>query len=257
MAQALARSVVLVGVQNHGIAVPVNLLLTYDIRVVWRFAGQLPDTAVPAFAVLDADDAASFRLAAAGPLHHPHAGHPVSPVPATSPVWVTLWHDRTLRALLLISAALAGVGSLGNPLLTPLILARSGNDTSALGLVLTALGAGGVLGGLILTLWRTWRRLKRATVSGLILTALFGLLPLSLNIGLPGWVTGAFMLGLSVPLVSTSTMTLWQESTPDHLLLADGGGPSDFGAGGAADRTADQYAPRPIDYGIAWLPKCE
>lgn len=165
-------------------------------------------------------DAISFLLAAVTLLLLPRkqAGGQGQPaLRAAQSGWTPIWQDRTLRVLLLIGVALAAVGSLGNLLLTPLVLARSGNSSVALGLVLTALGTGGVVGGLALTLWRGARNLKGATVLGLLLVAGLGLLPLALNLGLPGWMAGAFMLGLSIPLVTTSTMTLWQERTPDEL----------------------------------------
>lgn len=150
---------------------------------------------------------AVLSLKALPPLPPQASGRPV-------PLRRALLAAPDLRRLLLITAALAAVGGAGMVLLTPLVLARSGGDPAALGVVLTALGLGGLLGSLPLLLARRPTRPQRLASGGLLLTALAGLLPLALAPGQPGWVGGALFLGLGSALVTASTMTLWQVLTP-------------------------------------------
>lgn len=151
---------------------------------------------------------------------------PARPAPAPQPVgasrqsggvWSVVTRQPALKSLLVTGFVLGGVGSLGNLLLTPLILSRTGHDSAALGLVLTTLGAGGVMGGFLLTTWRTLRRAWLASALGLLGVSLLGLLPMAVNLGLPTWLLGSFFLGFCLPLVNTTTMTLWQQLTPGEL----------------------------------------
>jgi MFS family permease len=58
-----------------------------------------------------------------------------------------------LLGLQLVFFTINFIGSLGFPLLTPMVLSRTGDNTVILGTVRSAFGAGGVVGGLLLSAW--------------------------------------------------------------------------------------------------------
>jgi MFS family permease len=60
-----------------------------------------------------------------------------------------IWQRPSLRGLLFILFAFSLAESFGYPLITPMILARTGGDEVTLGVVLSTLGIGGVIGGLV------------------------------------------------------------------------------------------------------------
>jgi predicted MFS family arabinose efflux permease len=125
-----------------------------------------------------------------------------------------IWQRPSLRGLLFILFAFSLAESFGYPLITPMILARTGGDEVTLGVVLSTLGVGGVIGGLVVTAWGGFRRKIDGVLMGLILTGLLGDALMGLGRGLPLWLVAAIGLEIFIPLVISSNNAIWQTKVP-------------------------------------------
>lgn len=116
-----------------------------------------------------------------------------------------------LLGLLLVFAGSSFIASLVGPLITPLILARSGGDTVTLGLVYSVFGEGWFVGGLLMTAWGGPRPRVHGVFSGLglLLSGLLGFSLLGLGQGLWVWLPAAFFPGFLTPIVGGSSLAIW------------------------------------------------
>lgn len=125
-----------------------------------------------------------------------------------------IWRRPSLRGLLAILFAFSLAETFGYPLITPMILARTGGDEVTLGVVLSTLGIGGVVGGLAVTVWGGFRRKIDGVLMGLILTGLLGDAIMGLGRSLPLWLVAAIGLEIFIPLVISSNDAIWQAKVP-------------------------------------------
>jgi MFS transporter, DHA3 family, macrolide efflux protein len=150
------------------------------------------------------------------------------PVSVDADVRVPLWRNsllgyqyimqrRGLLGLLLIVLAFSFAESLAFPLITPMILARTGGDEVILGTVRSLQGVGGVTGGLLLVVWGGPKRRIHGVLMGVILTGLLGDALMGLGRSLPVWIAAALGLELFIPLMLGSYHAIWQSKVKPHL----------------------------------------
>lgn len=94
-------------------------------------------------------------------------------------------------------------------LLTPMVLARSGQNELVLGTVLSAGSIGGVLGGIAITAWGGFKRRVHGVLLG---HALLGLVQLAMGLGQTPiiWIVAVFLDVALIPLINTSNQAIWQ-----------------------------------------------
>jgi MFS transporter, DHA3 family, macrolide efflux protein len=115
----------------------------------------------------------------------------------------------SLRALVLIGILLDFCLGLFYALRAPLVLARTGNDSIGLGLVLSLGSIGGLLSLAVLALWKTGNR-------QMLLSALFiaawgvGMVAFSFGRDIPVWALGTFFANLAGQLGMTLQRSIWQ-----------------------------------------------
>lgn len=119
-----------------------------------------------------------------------------------------------LRDLMLILFVFILSESFGYPLITPMILARTGGDEVTLGLVQSMLGIGGIVGSAVLTIWGGFKRRVSGVLVGLVLTGLLGDALMGLGRGLPVWLVAAIFIELFIPLAFSSYDSIWQVKIP-------------------------------------------
>lgn len=122
-----------------------------------------------------------------------------------------------LLGLLLVFAGSSFIASLVGPLITPLILARSGGDTVTLGLVYSVFGGGWFVGRLLMTAWGGPRPHVHGVFSGLLLSGLLGFSLLGLGQNLWMWLPAAFFPGFLTPIVGGSSLAIWQSKVAPDL----------------------------------------
>lgn len=115
-----------------------------------------------------------------------------------------------LLGLALFFLAFNLVATLGNTVIAPMILARSGNNSLALGTVQTMFGIGGVIGGISIAIWGG----PKFKIGGIILGAtagsLLGVAVVGLGQTVMFWALGAFVSALMFPLIGASSQAIWQ-----------------------------------------------
>ena len=108
-------------------------------------------------------------------------------------------------------------GSLCFPLIAPMILTKTGNDTIALGSVQSAAGAGGLIGGLILSAWGGPKKKVNGVLTGMMLSSLLGMMIFGLGEGMYAWMFGSFMNMFFIPLINGSNQAIWQSKIPPEM----------------------------------------
>jgi predicted MFS family arabinose efflux permease len=101
--------------------------------------------------------------------------------------------------------------------LSPMILARTDGDETALGIVRTAMGIGGILGGALIVAWKSPRRKARMY---LIFTGLSFLIcdaGMAVSGSVYGWAIAGFLAELTIPFIVSPYFALWQEIVPPDV----------------------------------------
>ena len=127
-----------------------------------------------------------------------------------------LAQNRGLLVLTFAFAALQFFGMLTVTLLAPMVLARTGGDEAAYGLVAAATGAGGIIGAALMSVLPPPKRFYVA-VGGGIMAGSVGFLALGLNSTIPGWMLSALFGFVFFPVVGAASAALKQRKTPLHI----------------------------------------
>jgi len=118
-------------------------------------------------------------------------------------------YDRPgLLALLLVFFGINLLAPFAFTLLAPMLLARTGNDATTLGIVQSAFGIGGLIGSIALSIWGGPKRRIHGILVGLILVT-FGVLLIGLGQGLFIWGFAAFFTMFFVPIINGSSQAIW------------------------------------------------
>lgn len=127
-----------------------------------------------------------------------------------------IWHRNSLRTLLLVTASFWFAHDLGGTVFSPMILARSDNNSQALGAISSAAGIGGVTGAIVLSAWGGTKRRVNGILIGFmgagIAKTIFGL-----GQSLTVWLPAQFCSSLNFPLLGSSQKALWMEAVPPEL----------------------------------------
>ena len=99
----------------------------------------------------------------------------------------------------------------------PMILAKTNQNSLIFGTVQTAGAIGVVLGGLIMSAWGGFKRRVHGVLLGWTYCGIVGTAILGLNYGLPLWITGMVLGGLSMPLINSSNQAIWQSKVAPDL----------------------------------------
>ena len=150
------------------------------------------------------------------------------PAPVEAATKSSLWEDSLfgfryilnrpgLLGLQLTFLFLNFTAGLCFPLMAPMILSRTGNNSLILGTVQSAFGFGGVAGGLLLAAWGGPERKVQGVLGGMALSCLFGYTVLGLGRGVGLWVAGGFLFMLFNPIINGSSQAIWQSKVPPEL----------------------------------------
>lgn len=123
----------------------------------------------------------------------------------------------SLLGLQLIFFASNLVATFGYTVLSPMILARTNNNTVTLGSVRSAAGLGGTSGGLFLSIWGGPKKRVNGVLLGMILTSLTGALLLGLGKSVYIWVIASFFSSFFLPLINGSNQAIWQSKVPPDI----------------------------------------
>lgn len=128
-----------------------------------------------------------------------------------------LLERKGLFGLLLSFTAFNFVVMVGIILLSPMVLARTGNNELALGTLRGAVGLGGILGGIFVSLWSG---LSQRKVHGILLALTLGSLSLTgLGLGshLLVWIVTAFLASFFLPIADALFGAINQAKIPPEI----------------------------------------
>ncbi|MCX6083894.1 MAG: MFS transporter [Caldiserica bacterium] len=128
-----------------------------------------------------------------------------------------IWEHRPLFDLQMVFFASNLVDSLCLTILPALLLARTGNNATALGSTQSAAALGGVVGGALLTAWGGPKRKVNGVLMGMVLASLFGTLVVGLGRSLPVWMAGSFLMVVILTVLNGSNQAIWQSKVPPAL----------------------------------------
>lgn len=98
----------------------------------------------------------------------------------------------------------------------PMLLARTGNNTTVLGIVESAFGVGGMVGSIALSLWGGPKHKVHGILGGITFVSL-GLMFIGLGHGLYTWSLAAFFCMLFIPIANGSSQAIWQAKVPPDV----------------------------------------
>lgn len=119
-----------------------------------------------------------------------------------------------LQLVFFFSNLFAGIGMV---VLAPMVLARTGQNSVALGSVESAAAVGMVIGGIAMSAWGGFKRRVHGVLLGMILTAIFTNVLLGLGSTTAIWIPVMFLGGLFIPLINGSNQAIWQAKVPPDL----------------------------------------
>lgn len=170
-----------------------------------------------------------------------------------------IYERKSLFALLLIFFCVNLLAPFAFTLLAPMILARTGNDATALGMVQSAIGIGGLVGGIVLSVWGGPKRRIHGILIGLTLVTM-GILLIGLGQTPFTWALAAFFTIFFVPIINGSSQAIWQSKVAPDVqgrvfaargMIAQIGAPASMLlAGSFADRVFEPL----MMPGGSWVP---
>ncbi len=161
-----------------------------------------------------------------------------------------IYKRKSLLALLIIFFFVNLLAPFAFILLAPMILARTGDDAAALGIVQSAIGIGGLAGGIMLGIWGGPKRKIHGILMGLTLVTM-GMLLIGLGQTPLFWAPAAFFTIFFVPIINGSSQAIWQSKVAPDVqgrvfaargMIAQVGAPvSMLLAGFLADRVFEPF----------------
>ncbi|MBP5972957.1 MFS transporter [Brasilonema sp. CT11] len=122
----------------------------------------------------------------------------------------------SLLAMLLLVLLFVFAYKLGDSLVTPLILARTGNDTKVLGTIYSASGLGGIIGALLITVRGTFQPRIHGQLLGMVGAGLsqtvFGLGRVPLF-----WIPAQLCSSLNFPIMGSANDAIWLSKVKPEL----------------------------------------
>ncbi len=130
----------------------------------------------------------------------------------------TLQASQLLRYLMLFMIFINFASGIAYfSLLSPMILARTGNDYAVLSLVNGTLGLGSVIGGLLTLVLPTDKGKAKRVFICAALSFFFGDIFFALGGTLPVWIIAAFASSVFIPLLSANEQYFWRTIIPIEL----------------------------------------
>jgi len=125
-----------------------------------------------------------------------------------------LFSRPSLRGLTLVIFVVNLVMVFGYTIVQPMILARTGNDTSALASVMTSIGIGGVVGGLVLGAWGGPKSRVRGMMLGIIGMCLTSQIVMAAARDVISWSAAILLGALLMPIVNGTMQAIIQTKVP-------------------------------------------
>ena len=109
------------------------------------------------------------------------------------------------------------IASLCMTVWTPMVLARSGDSATTLGIVNSVSAVGGVIGGTLMAAWGGPRRKAFGVLWGMVSVSALGIMLMGFGRTLPIWLVSAFLGSLIIPFLNGCNDAIWQTKVPHDV----------------------------------------
>ena len=109
------------------------------------------------------------------------------------------------------------IASVCMTLWTPMILARTGDRPTTLGIINTVSAVGGVVGGALMTAWGGPRRKVYGVLWGMVSVSALGIMLMGFGRTLPIWLVSGFLGSLIIPFLNGCNDAIWQTKVPHDV----------------------------------------
>lgn len=109
------------------------------------------------------------------------------------------------------------IASICMTLWTPMILARSGDSATTLGLVNTVSAVGGVIGGALMAAWGGPRRKAYGVLWGMVSVSALGIMLMGFGRTLPIWLVSGFLGSFIIPILNGCDDAIWLAKVPHDI----------------------------------------
>jgi hypothetical protein len=99
----------------------------------------------------------------------------------------------------------------------PMILARTSDSPTTLGIINTVSAVGGVVGGVLMTAWGGPRRKVYGVLWGMVSVSALGIMLMGFGRTLPIWLISGFLGSLIVPFINGCNDAIWQTKVPHDM----------------------------------------
>ena len=124
---------------------------------------------------------------------------------------------RSLTAIILLFTASNIHAAFGYPMMTPMILAKTGDSSVILGLSRSAGSLGFLVGGLVMTVWGGPKKRIHAVNMSFILWGLLGAFVFGPGWSIPTWLIGSFMMAVFNPIINSAYIAILQSKVEQDL----------------------------------------
>jgi MFS family permease len=127
-----------------------------------------------------------------------------------------IFERKSLRVYLTIILSLNLAGGISNAVYTPMILARTNQNSVTFGAVLTASAIGAVAGGLIMSAWGGFKKRILTMLSGWAIFAVIGEMLFGISRWPVVWMATTAIAGMIFPITNGAAQSIWQSKVaPD------------------------------------------
>lgn len=128
-----------------------------------------------------------------------------------------IWARPSLFWLQMVFFTINLTATFGFTVVNPMILARTGNDATTLGVVQSFAAAGGIGGGLLLSVWGGPKRRIHGVLTGMILAAISQQMLMGIGKQAAIWAIAGFFGALFIPILNGSNQAIWQAKVEPDL----------------------------------------
>jgi MFS family permease len=128
-----------------------------------------------------------------------------------------IWARPSLFWLQMVFFTINLTATFGFTVVNPMILARTGNDATTLGVVQSFAAAGGIGGGLLLSVWGGPKRRIHGVLGGMILAAIAQQMLMGIGKQAAIWAIAGFCGALIIPILNGSNQAIWQAKVEPDL----------------------------------------
>jgi MFS transporter, DHA3 family, macrolide efflux protein len=139
-------------------------------------------------------------------------------------IWKDTWmgfqyvlERRSLTLIILLFTVSNIAAAFLYPMMTPMILAKTGDDSVILGTVQSASSVGFLVGGLLMSAWGGPKKRIHAVNLSFIVEGLLGAVVFGLSGSLPFWIWGGFFSSIGNPIINSAYIAVLQAKVaPDY-----------------------------------------